>query len=1294
MKKFLPLLVFALPCVLAAQPSSYQGGVLLQSFNNPAFNSKGNVSELWVNGVTVEGWYSSETHITYGWAGAANNPRMYGFRFDSNGNASTVAGALGSKTGGVPIHYAWSIRNDSGQTIDTLTLAFSGFAVNSEVDPDTPDQISFSFKTGGGFDDGDYQRVAALDYTYAGGNARGNPIAGTVQRLRGTLENLNWQPGEVLWLRWTDEHDETFGGVAMGIDHVQISSDTPRASYYDEWEWVVADTMVDYHVDNAHPDASDTNPGTAEQPLQTIQRAVVLARSDSAAGRGSRILVHPGIYRELIDITERSGNLPLELLAVEPGTVVISGSDRFDNWQPVAGMENVYSHHWPFQFGWEPNPWPGNLTLRYPEGTRRELLFNNKRPMTQVVRESELAEGTYIVDEENQRILYFPPFGVDPNANLTEVSVRPEALHGENSKLLRIFRVNNIRVAGLHFEHAAAGSFATDSALALRGSSNVILEDLELTFNNGTGISFGSQGDTPSNNVVMRNIVANFNGQNGMGGGAMNVLMENIETSHNNWRGALWGATGWAPCGFKFSFLIGAILRDFRLTQNHATGGWLDDGNQDLLIERFYSTNNHNAGLSLEANYGPIVIRDSIFYGNNTGINGFDNSGVLIENSMVFDNFSGQIRMGGSTTLTEEELLEFEEGWARHRQSRRHIPRDWTIRDSFVGSSLPGSPYMFSISVRGGELLDEEGQPRYRDFPDTFQSINTSFFHPHGPTYRGFPDLLGRGINFDEWQQVFTTEGMGNEFISAAAAEQFITTGLNLVGLPLTGFTGAIASAPVVEVTALERFAFEDGNVPARFRISRRDGDLSMPLQVIFQLLGDAQAGVDYHDPGDRIQIEPNQRYTDVVILPIADGVPGFAKSVRLMLEPDLDELYRLTGQRDAVLHIIDRDAISPSRIEVRQPAAGAQQLIEVALQNPEPQRVDMEAPFIDQRYSVVSSRSLDGPEHSWQPLSASDPTVAFTWVAFNRDGISNAINPGFAFPFFSNTFDRLFVHSNGFVTFEPLRFPTRPYSSPQQLPNAGDNTNPNTIAGFWSNFTLVGDSRVRTRAAADRFVVEYLEMNRFPAFGAAQRLSFQIVLFPNGQIDLVYEKNTYVTPSQSVGLQGPNQTDGMSFSFNDDKIVAPMTVRLMSANSWLQVESPLTEIGGSASGHFGLTVDGRGLLEGTYSTTLEISDTDGRLLYVLPVDLVVGDVLAESPQGSHGWQDLRFLGDAYTVHFPWVYTPSIGWLYVLDSSSTQFRFFLPGDGWYMSHHRLFPHVWHYGEEEWHFLDSDASSIR
>ncbi|MCD8481442.1 MAG: hypothetical protein LR015_01420 [Verrucomicrobia bacterium] len=231
----------------------------------------------------------------------------------------------------------------------------------------------------------------------------------------------------------------------------------------------------------------------------------------------------------------------------------------------------------------------------------------------------------------------------------------------------------------------------------------------------------------------------------------------------------------------------------------------------------------------------------------------------------------------------------------------------------------------------------------------------------------------------------------------------------------------------------------------------------------------------------------------------------------------------------------------------------------------------------------------------------------------------------------------------------------------------------------FWTNLTLVSDSRVWTRAESDRFIIEFHELNRFPAFGAAQRISFQIVLSPNGQVDLVYNKNTFTGAVQSIGLQGPTASEGLSLSFNDNAVSVPSSIRLMSASSWLQIEDAPVSLPAAGDGAVQVVLNGAGLLPGVYATTISIEDaTSGDLLYVIPVELTVGDLFADSEFSSGDWTYVEELGWTYTPHHPWVYSEVIGWCYVHSSATSAIYLWHPTAEWIWSHHRIFPWAWQF----------------
>lgn len=526
--------------------------------------------------------------------------------------------------------------------------------------------------------------------------------------------------------------------------------------------------------------ADDGNPGTADRPLRTIQAAVNLARRHARAGEGTRILIGPGVYRETVDISGRADNAPLIIEARPTGRAVISGSDLFTEWRQVGPGAGVWEHHWPHRFGWVDNPWPGLMPMTTP-GLRRELLFIDSRPMRQVFARENLEAGTYFVDEEGGRLLLQTPAGSDPRRRRVEVSVRPTAPTGPHSKLMRLNEVSNVIIRGLVFEHAASMPFS-DPALMLRRVNNIIIEDCTMRWNNGEGLSGEGR------NVIFRRVVAGDNGTLGMSGSWRNALIEQCQTNRNNWRGMLFGVTGWAPCGFKFAYVDGMILRDHQAIQNGASGGWFDDQNRNVLIERFNGLNNFRSGLSLEANTGPIVVRSSILMGNSVGLNGFDTINVSVEDTLIAANHSKQVRLAGSTPVDPAELQGLPD-WRKGRLSQRRPPEHWTFRRTIIGA---GAEHQDSLLIehwmRGGNR-DDAGRPPLDRLNRTLRLEQVTFAHPQ-PERALFPGPDGRPHPWDTWQR-----SLANPWVrwSDAALRQALDIAQRRTQTAPTGFAGGFA---------------------------------------------------------------------------------------------------------------------------------------------------------------------------------------------------------------------------------------------------------------------------------------------------------------------------------------------------------------------------------------------------------------------------------------------------------------------------------------------------------------------
>ena len=211
--------------------------------------------------------------------------------------------------------------------------------------------------------------------------------------------------------------------------------------------------------------------------------------------------VLPGTYRESMIVSgSASAHAPVTVQAATPDTVNISGADVGNGWQVYAGNTLMLTYPWPYQWGTcVDSAIPAGHTLQ-PIVLRREMIFVNTEPLTQVLSLSQMREGTFYVNEGNHTAYIWPPSGRNIGTATIEVAVRPVLLTGfANSSL--VFR-------GLSFQYA--NSCRGVRALSFSNSSNILFDSVNIVWNNAGGLGING-----SNHVTVKNSKANHNGEVG-----------------------------------------------------------------------------------------------------------------------------------------------------------------------------------------------------------------------------------------------------------------------------------------------------------------------------------------------------------------------------------------------------------------------------------------------------------------------------------------------------------------------------------------------------------------------------------------------------------------------------------------------------------------------------------------------------------------------------------------------------------------------------------------------------------
>jgi hypothetical protein len=374
-------------------------------------------------------------------------------------------------------------------------------------------------------------------------------------------------------------------------------------------------TGVTLHLNPSAANASDSNDGSAANPLKTIQGAFEKMIPVKAAGQPVRILLYPGTYRERLveggddTVTETrpfwripENDTRLIFQAKEPGKTIISGSDVWTGWTNRGG--GTWTKAWPYTWG-SPRPnWSGPPISEY--AGRRELVYVGGQRLAQVLPGTPLTTNTFLVDEAAKTITLKLASGVNPNTTTTEVGVR--------SNLFYVWNRNNIALRGLVFQHSV-NRFA-EAAVAFqkgqgKGCSGIRVSDTVIRENGQVGFENNCDNVTFIRNEVSNNGFAGITGQD-----FKNIRLEQNTTNSNGWRAWAGGYKGWATAGLKFFVVEDVWIQNHVSKNNLATGLWIDFDSERIRIENSFIAHNFLDGLFLEASDGPFVVKGNLVCGN------------------------------------------------------------------------------------------------------------------------------------------------------------------------------------------------------------------------------------------------------------------------------------------------------------------------------------------------------------------------------------------------------------------------------------------------------------------------------------------------------------------------------------------------------------------------------------------------------------------------------------------------------------------------------------------------------
>lgn len=483
------------------------------------------------------------------------------------------------------------------------------------------------------------------------------------------------------------------------------------------------------YVNNHHPDASDSNIGSdPEFPLYTLSRALEVTKNIP-----SRITVFPGNYREYLDIfTDEL----LIIEASEPGTVFISGSDIFSAWDKE---DSLFTAIWPYDWGYfdDSDFCFGPCEMSNLQ-KRREMLFVNGENYVQVLSVDSLKEGSFFIDEANDRVFLFPEQGINPNEEEVEISVRGYDIYdkGRNGSLVRatVYRGRGLVLKGLTFEHAA--NIAHQGCVSISDTDNLRIEECTFQWNNGVGLELENCSQLTIFNSLMQN-----NGQRGMGiGNGKNMELVKLDVNNNNWRMNSPKMISHDAAGIKvFGSTKNVVLQNVYVHNNYSHGIWFDWNNENYKILNSVITNNQEAGIMLEGSRKPAYVSKCEIKKNDIGIKGYGHANVTIDSCIVCDN-NIQLSLGQDGRIVEED-----NDWEINS-------KDWTIYHSILAAENNDQKIFDFFEY------NNPNQPSTLSSANFYRTVKSNFnrfYHPDNLyVFPSGKNLEGGQYNLVQWREL------------------------------------------------------------------------------------------------------------------------------------------------------------------------------------------------------------------------------------------------------------------------------------------------------------------------------------------------------------------------------------------------------------------------------------------------------------------------------------------------------------------------------------------------------------
>lgn len=190
--------------------------------------------------------------------------------------------------------------------------------------------------------------------------------------------------------------------------------------------------------------------------------------------------------------------------------------------------------------------------------------------------------------------------------------------------------------------------------------------------------------------------------------------------------------------------------------------------------------------------------------------------------------------------------------------------------------------------------------------------------------------------------------------------------------------------------------------------------------------------------------------------------------------------------------------------------------------------------------YFWIDSDDPGGPEYRWIDISSVGAPIS----GLDSYRSVGPLEIGFSFPFYGNQYSTFNITRYGYISFTS----TNMVSSNQPIPNTSVT---NLVAPFWDDLRYDNMSSAFYHFDGEKLIIQY---NNFYNSYSGPRFTFEILLYPDGNIIFQYLQIPVDEAGGTIGIQNLTGTDGLEIAYNTEYVHAQLAVQISTGVPWIKL--------------------------------------------------------------------------------------------------------------------------------------------